>query len=225
LGMPLKERCRRELYSCHIFFQTFMSRGGLSALTNVKLLFCERAQRRSPIEALSVGHSSGKSRTMNTSHNKPHVSVSSEWSRRHHTHMAVASVIRAIADQSRDAEAIWKHSTDSERGHVAMLLADYLARGAFSRTRGDKYAWGREKIEIPVFAVGARVERNAAGAVDRGHIVAYGGETHTASIGPVTCWLLGIAACLHGRRSLSCASREWIYAYAYEHPTCGLKAC
>jgi hypothetical protein len=114
---------------------------------------------------------------MSTSHNKPHVSVSSEWSTRHHTHMAVASAIHAIADQSRDAEEIWEHPTESERGDVVMLVADYLAHGAFSRTRDNKYAWGPGDIEIPAFAIGARVQRREAGAVDRGQVVACGGET------------------------------------------------
>jgi hypothetical protein len=113
---------------------------------------------------------------MSVSYKNPHVAVSLEWSGQHRTHIAVATAIHAIADQSRDAEAIWRHPTRAERDHVATLVADYLAHGAFPRSPDNKYAWGAQPIEIPLFAIGDRVERGAAEAADRGRVVARGGE-------------------------------------------------
>lgn len=74
--------------------------------------------------------------------------VSERWAETRQTHPAVAMAIHAIADSSRDAEAIWEAPTNAEWEHVTMAVDQYVAAGIFEAEDDGRYPWGEEAVVI-----------------------------------------------------------------------------
>ncbi|AZB63849.1 hypothetical protein EBL87_08910 [Cereibacter sphaeroides] len=74
--------------------------------------------------------------------------VATSWAETRNTHMAVATAIHAISDETRTPEAIWEAPTAAEWDHVTMAVAEYVANGDFPAEDDDRYPWGDEAITV-----------------------------------------------------------------------------
>ncbi len=84
----------------------------------------------------------------NTSRNYNKPAVSASWAASRETHIAVATAIHAIADDSRSAEAIWEAPTSAEWDNVQMAVEEHILNGDFAADEDGDYAWGGETIHV-----------------------------------------------------------------------------
>lgn len=68
------------------------------------------------------------------------------WADCRETSIEVALAIHAIADASRNAEAIWSDPTRNEWDQVLMAVENYVASGEFEAD--EVYHWGEESFSL-----------------------------------------------------------------------------
>lgn len=68
-----------------------------------------------------------------------------KWADARETSLPVAAAIHAIADDRRDANAIWEAPTHAEYDHVEMALQEYADHGDCN---GGIHNWGEETITV-----------------------------------------------------------------------------
>lgn len=68
------------------------------------------------------------------------------WASSHETDTVVALAIHAIADDSRNPDAIWEDPTPAEWDHALMAVQEYVANGDYPEQ--DEYHWGEESFRL-----------------------------------------------------------------------------
>lgn len=78
----------------------------------------------------------------------PAPKIDRAWADSRETHIAVATAIHAISDDSRTPEQIWEDPTPAEWDHVCMAVENYVGAGVFAAEDDGRYQWGCEAVVI-----------------------------------------------------------------------------
>lgn len=70
------------------------------------------------------------------------------WADSRETHIAVATAIHAISDDSRTAEMIWEDPTAAEWDQVCMAVENYVGADVFLPEDDGRYPWGCGAVVI-----------------------------------------------------------------------------